>query len=113
MGTIDDAIDRGDVGAIVRAGIGAMRAEAEGRYCQCPQPDLTGRKSYICFACDLPNMTRKREIEAALVAPHPFEPNERLHPLLIDLCCDFCAAARTSPRHRAEVRPAAQEGRDE
>lgn len=99
MGRIDDAIDRGDVRAIIRAGIGAMKAEAEGRYCRCGQPDLTGRKSYICFACDLPNMARKAEIEAALVAPHPYEVAIRLHPLLRDLCCDFCAMPRKDRRH--------------
>lgn len=101
MGKIDDAIDNGDVRAILKAGVGAMRAEAEGRYCGCAAPDLTGRKSYVCFACDLPNMARKQEIEAALVAPHPFEPNDRLHRLLVDLCCDFCSQARSHPRHMA------------
>ena len=96
MGKIDEAIDSGDAKAIVRAWIGAMRAEAEGRFCVCEQPDLTGRKSYLCFACDLPNMERKAEIETAMLAPHPFEANDRLHPLLIDICCDFCSGARSN-----------------
>lgn len=100
MGEIDDAIERGDVKAIVKAGIGAMIAESEGRFCQCPEPDLTGRKSYLCFACGLPNMGRKAEIEAAMQQPHPYEVMERTHPLLKDSCCDFCAWPKSHPLHQ-------------
>ena len=100
MGSIDDAIAAGDAPALVRATVRAMRAEAEGQFCRCQNPDLTGRKSYLCFACELPNIERKREIEAAMASPHPFEPIERAHRLLIDLCCDFCAHPRKHRVHQ-------------
>lgn len=103
MGEIDDAIERGDVKAIVKAGIGAMIAEGQGRYCQCSAPDMTGRKSYLCFACGLPNMERKSEIEAALQQPHPYEVIEKFRGGLWEgTCCDFCAWPKAHPLHQPD-----------
>lgn len=112
MSSIDDAIQRGDVKAIIRSGIGAMRAEAEGRYCSCDEPDLTGRMSYLCFACGLPNMARKAEIEAAMVAPHPYEVMDRVHRLLADTCCNFCSMPRSHLRHAPQATDSTPRGED-
>ena len=99
MSEIDKAIDAGDVRGILRHWAKSEIAEAEGRFCECEAPDLTGRLSYLCFACGLKNMQRKAEIEAAMLAPHPYEVVERYHPLLRDSCCGFCAMPRKDARH--------------
>lgn len=106
MSKIDEALDSGDPKTILREWAKSERAASEGRFCQCEMPDLTGRKSHLCFGCGLYNLKRKAEIEAAMVAPHPYEVMDRhgrkpLHPLLVDSCCDFCAWPRKDPRHNA------------
>lgn len=101
MSKIDDALESGDPKAILREWARSERAASEGRFCQCETPDLTGRKSHLCFGCGLYNLKRKAEIEAAMVAPHPYEVMERVHPLLKDSCCDFCAWPRKDQRHQA------------
>lgn len=107
MSEIDDSIDSGDVRGMLRHWAKSEIAEAEGRYCQCETPDLTGRKSYLCFACGLKNLARKAEIEAAMQASHPYEVNDRYHVLLRDSCCDFCAFSRADARHAVSQEPEA------
>ena len=107
MSKFDELIDQGDARGILREWAKTERAANEGRFCECSEPDLTGRKSHLCFGCGLYNLKRKAEIEAAMVAPHPFEPRSDLkHPMLIDLCCDFCSQARNHPRHAPDARAA-------
>ncbi len=108
--TYDDLMERGDARGLLREWAKSERAASEGRFCQCDAPDLTGRKSHLCFGCGLYNLARKAEIEAAMLAPHPYETNERLHPLLKDVCCDFCAMPRKDARHQSPPLPVEREG---
>lgn len=103
MSKIDDLIESGDARGLLREWARSEIAEREGRFCQCAQPDLTGRKSYLCFACGLKNMARKAEIEAAMVAPHGYEVVERFKGRIAeDICCDFCSMPRAHPIHAAQ-----------
>lgn len=101
MSTYDDLMAAGDARGLLREWAKSERAASEGRFCECPEPDLTGRKSHMCFGCGLYNLARKAEIEAAMSAPHPYEVMERVHRLLVDSCCAFCAMPRKDPRHAA------------
>lgn len=104
MSTIDEALDSGDPKAILREWVKSERAAQAGQFCQCETPDLTGRKSHLCFGCGLYNLARKAEIEAAMVAPHPYEVVERFRGRWgEDICCDFCAMPRKDARHDAAV----------
>ncbi len=102
MNEIHDAMERGDVPALVRAMIRGIRYEEEGVYCQCAVPDIErggdGRgRSIICFACGLANLARKQEVEAAMAAPHPFRPmGDRL---ILNTFCGFCTMTKNDPRH--------------
>ena len=104
MSNFDDLIVAGDSRGLLREWARSERAAREGRFCQCETPDLTGRKSHLCFSCNLYNLARRAEIEAAMLAPHPYEILDRrgrgsVHPLLVDSCCDFCAMPRKDSRH--------------
>ena len=90
MSEIDEMMVNGDARGLLRAFAKSELAEREGRFCECEQPDLTGRKSYLCFACGLKNIARKAEIEATMQAPHPYEVVERFRGRIAeDICCDF------------------------
>lgn len=100
----DDLITAEDSRGLLREWAKTERAAREGRFCSCEQPDLTGRKSHLCFACGLYNLGRKAEIEAAMRAPHPYEVVERFRGRWgEDVCCDFCAMSRKDPRHQSPV----------
>lgn len=106
MSDIDKVLESGDPKAILREWAKSERAASEGRFCQCETPDLTGRKSHLCFGCGLYNLKRKSEIETAMQQPHPYEIIERFRGGLWEgTCCDFCAWPKTHPLHQA-ARPA-------
>jgi hypothetical protein len=99
VGKLDDAMDAGDARGLLREWVrGPIQAEARGEFCECEEPDLTGRKSPICFRCDRYNLKRRAEIEAALEAPHPFEPmgDDQFRSQF----CDFCARGKADYRHQ-------------
>lgn len=102
MGKLDDAMEADDARGLLRAWArGPLQAEARGDYCDCDEPDLTGRKSHLCFRCDRYNLARKAEIESAMQQPHPYEVIERFRGGPWEgSCCDFCAWPKTHPLHQ-------------
>lgn len=98
MDEIRTVLQDGDAPEVLRAWInGPIQAERRGEFCACPEPDITGRKSYLCFRCGRYNLERKTAIERAMNAPHPFEPMGG-DPISSQFC-GFCAFGVDDPRH--------------
>ena len=97
MDNADDTIHRADARAVLRGWALAIKADANGEPCQCSEPDLTGRRSHLCFRCGLYNVQRKAEIARAMGIPHEFE-QERDRGIL-SLFCGFCTYPKDDARH--------------
>jgi hypothetical protein len=97
MGDPNDTIHRADARAVLKGWALAIKADATGDACQCPEPDLTGRRSHLCFGCGLYNAKRKAEIGRAMGAPHDFE--READRGILSLFCGFCTYPKDDARH--------------
>lgn len=80
------------VGPIIALAFGARAAQDEGRYCECPDPILTGN-DLMCGACLLNNKDQERKRCAVICNAHEFVPWE------VAGFCGTCARGEADPRH--------------
>ena len=100
MGDANDTIHRADARAVLKGWALAIKADANGAPCLCPEPDHTGRRSHLCFTCGLYNAKRKAEIGRAMSAPHDFE--QEADRGILSLFCGFCTYPKDDARHGSD-----------
>ena len=85
--------DRGNPRSVLRIAFRARGAAAKGRYCQCLEPQLTG-KDLMCGVCLLQNQDQERRAVDRLVGAHDFVPGK-----LGGRMCATCTMPERAPRH--------------
>lgn len=89
-----EALDAGHPAAIVAIGARARLAAADGRRCECAEPELVGA-DLLCGACLLENRDQERRGVDRLVNAHEFVPGK-----LSGRMCAVCMGRVSLPRHR-------------
>ena len=81
-----------DARDVLRAALHAWEGVAEGRYCECAEPNLTG--GLMCLRCRLRNKDQEIAAVHRLVDAHDFVPGK-----LRGLMCAVCTMGEDAPRH--------------
>lgn len=93
MSEIEDAIASEDWGTAMRLAFKCREARAEGRYCECSEPDVAG-VSLMCAKCGLSNKDQERKACDVICKAHDFVPGA-----LEGLLCKQCTMSADAPRH--------------
>lgn len=84
-----------DMRAVLRILHRAREAAAEGRYCECAAPELTGQ-DLLCAGCLHHNWGQETRAVIAIVEAHDFTPREG--PIMARFCAR-CMMTEDDPRH--------------
>ena len=89
-----DTPDDNQIRLLLRTALSSRVGSDEGRYCECPEPELIGA-ALMCFRCERRN--RSQEVAAChrIADAHAFTPDRR-----VAFMCGVCTMWEDDPRHR-------------
>ena len=97
---VDALIDAKDWGALIAMALNANAKAAEGVFCSCDKPDVTGR-DLMCVRCGLEVEAQRERRVREMREPHPYEPMVGHEDFGM---CGFCSRWQDDPIHTVGVK---------